>query len=225
MRSLLEHETDLIAGMGLVTTRWATLEHELAQLLGYFLKIEQAAEPIYYSLGNFSQRVDLIENVFRACLINERHTAIIEALMDRVRRLWKKRNYLIHSHYVYTERGASGFGTTLVSIGSQLGPHPKLSVVNPKREEFYDESGRLVGVQEKTLEHGFAYVERKMGASPRYVFVNRGTFQNHADQLLKRSRQTRALHKRLMQGLMPLRQTALRSSDGRPHPRSPQNRS
>jgi len=61
MRSPLEHEPELIAGIGLITVRWAALEQELEKLLGSLLKIEPASGRAFRAVVSFGARLDLVK--------------------------------------------------------------------------------------------------------------------------------------------------------------------
>jgi len=124
MESLLENDPNLIAGVGIVSARWAALERELSNLLGSLLRVRFAGDDAYYSPGNFTQRVELVRSIVRSSLKNKRHIKIAEALFRKIGRLWKTRNYLVHSHYVRLIEYADG--TSIV----ETGPSPiKLGLV------------------------------------------------------------------------------------------------
>lgn len=205
MRSPLEYEPELVAGMGLITVRWAALEMGLADLFGSVLKIEPMGERGYYSISNFSQRIDLVETVVVGSLKEGIAKRASKSLFEKIRRLWKTRNYLVHSHYVYSSRSASGFGPTLIGVGKDLGEHPaKRWYIRREDEIVYNEDGSIAYTVERTLEQGFAYQKRGKRPVPEYVFVNKGTFNNHAEQVSKRMRQVRLLKKSIQTMSAPL---------------------
>ena len=102
MQSPLEPEPALIAGVGLITVRWALLESVLSDVLGSLL-LAQDGDPAYYAMGAFSQRLAMVRGALRASILQPLHRRIADAILDRVAELWKARNSLIHSHYVYRE--------------------------------------------------------------------------------------------------------------------------
>jgi hypothetical protein len=188
MRSPLEHEPELIEGIGLITARWAALERELAQLLGVLMIQSTAGERIYYSVGNFSQRIEIVQAGVRTSMGDNPHYAIAEALFTKIRRLWKARNYLVHSHYVYAiNYEGGGHSMYTAENPTALGPHPDTRPSHPIRMkdsrtgEFLDES--------PVTSRGFAYEKRKQDGTTEIVPVNKGTFIAHANQLIKRGRQ------------------------------------
>src|SRR5882724_3947130 len=101
MRSPVESNPKLIRGFGVITTRWAILEDELAYLLRNFVVYDNVATAIYYAPGAFLQRLDIVSEILQASLANEKHLTIALALIARINRIWKKRNNLIHCQYAY----------------------------------------------------------------------------------------------------------------------------
>lgn len=197
LRSPLEGDPELMQGLGLVTARWATLESDLSELLGALLRVPQAADDAYYSIANFSQRIDLVQSLVLASLNSERHARMAKALFTKIKRLWKSRNYLLHSHYVYLTKYSDGMTTVL-----------------ERRGEF---NLRFKGT---VIEEGYAYESHKAGEQTEYVMVNRGTFLNHAAQLLKRSRQLVVLRRSVYERITHLKKSALGPSMTKRHPRS-----
>jgi hypothetical protein len=204
MRSPLEFDPELISGAGLITARWAALESVMAEVLGNLLKVESAGPHVYYALSNFSQRVDFVQEACKASFTSEKHCKISDALFAKVKRLWKTRNYLIHSHYVYVAPpDRDGRQSVLLNLSKDGGPSPKDDFIGAAvggRSSI----GQLVN---EKLPVGFAYEERKLDGAVRYVPVNKGTFQNHAAQLSKRARQMNLLRHALLYEMVPLRRT------------------
>jgi hypothetical protein len=191
MRSPLEHEPALLAGVGLITVRWAMLEHQLADLLGRLMAVDHGGDAAYYSLGNFTQRLDLIEGALDYSLRDDRQRAIASSLFRKIRRLWKARNYLIHSHYVHQVELKDG--TTI-------------SMLEGHEAEATD---LLEGLEPTEIKwHGFSYVKHSSNGKTNTVPVNAGTFKNHAAQLSKRARQVAAFRKAIDTKVAELREGA-----------------
>lgn len=195
--SPLETDPELMSGLGLITARWAALETDLAELLGSLMLVPQAGPEAYYSIGNFTQRIDLVQSLVLASMNSERHSGMALALFDKIRRLWKSRNYLLHSHYVYVTRYADG-------------------IVTVKHRQ----AGFSLRFDKPVKEEGHAYEKRGKNGLPEYVPVNRGTFLNHANQLSKRSRQVNLLRRAIYERITHLKKSAISPSSGKRHPRS-----
>lgn len=183
-RSPLEHEPDFVAGIGLLTARWAMLEAELATTLGLLIRNAEAGPTLYYALGSFQQRLNLIRAIMPEALTVERHRHIVRTLISRIARLWSDRNKLVHSHYVH--RTVTQSTVTYLSVaGPELGQHPKHrggGTVSITRED-----GSVENPPHQVLRREFGY--RVAGTRPlkEFVPVNIGTFTNHADAVAKRS--------------------------------------
>lgn len=150
-----------------------------------------AGEKVYYSLGNFSQRIDAVQAALRGSMGDNPHYAIANALFSKIRRLWKSRNYLVHSHYVYVIWHKGGGYAKIAAVPPDLGPHPSTAPSHPIRMKDM-RTGEFV--QEwPEVARGFAYEKHKADGSEELVPVNKGTFQAHAAQLVKRGRQVRKL--------------------------------
>lgn len=223
MISPLEHEPELIAGIGLITVRWSALENELASLLGALLKAERVGEHAYYSLANFSQRIDFIEALLCSSLKFEQHRCIARAMFNKIKRLWKTRNYLVHSHYVYADVDHSGIGGALISAGKVLGPHPREQIVNRQMPVFIDENGNQTNLADRIKHHGFAYEKHNRDGTVERIFVNKGSFESHAKQLLKRTGNVRRFTKAVQTLEAPLRWTVSSTSHNRCSPRGTRN--
>jgi hypothetical protein len=154
------------------------------------MKVRSAGENLYYSVGNFSQRADLVQAALRGTLHNSRDVKIANALFEKIRRLWKARNNLVHSHYVY-EGVTKTFTARLTGLTQALGKHPK--------DKFRDDWG------DHMTTGRFVYEARGVGGDIRYVPVNKGTFENHAAQLSKRTRQIMRLEKAIELEVAPLK--------------------
>jgi hypothetical protein len=178
------------------------LERELARLLGSLLKIEPAGEAVYYAVANFAQRIDLIEAMIVASLEPGKPLDAARALFTKIRRLWKSRNYLIHSHYVYAKFDHHGnFLGGFIVEGRTLGPHPRHK--GTARVKVFRRGVEIPQIP--VASHGFAYVKHNPDGTTTHVPVNRGTFGNHADQLSKRSRQVQLLTKAIQTMAAPLK--------------------
>ena len=186
-----------MSGLGLITARWAALETDLAELLGSLMLVPQAGVEAYYSIGNFTQRIDLVQSLVLASFNSERHARMALALCTKIKRLWKSRNYLLHSHYVYVTRYVDG--TVMV-----------------KQRHI----GHSLRFNKPVKEEGHAYEKRGKDGMPEYIPVNRGTFMNHADQLSKRSRQVNLLKRAIYERITHLKKPALTTSLQTHHPRS-----
>lgn len=205
MRSPLEHEPDLISGVGLITVRWAVLEDALSNLFGRTLKIEPAGEQAYYAIGNFSQRVDLIEAALIGSFRDDLPKRVTRKIFEQIRRLWKTRNRLVHSHYVYAEVDWEGnhIGSLVgIGMGPNLGTHPKewagkpVIVTGPDGIEM---------PQPRTSAHGFAYVTHTKSGEVKYSLVNRSTFEGHAAKVSQSARRIAKLDRAISTMDAPLR--------------------
>jgi len=222
MKSPLEHKPELVAAIGLLTVRWAALERQLAQLLELILESWGTGEAIYYSLGNFSQRIDLVEMTVLRAIREERHKKIAQALFTKIRRLWKSRNYLVHSHYVYYENlgpeGRAGHVTHLAGRDTS----GEIRVLRGTwRTRDADGNIESESGPEKILNKGFGYQRRDKNGGYTIVPVNKGTFLNHAQHVYKRSRQVWLLDLSIRRRIVKL---ARPPSHGIPPPRSPRAR-
>jgi len=185
------------------------LESALADLLGSLLIVTQAGDDGYYSIGNFGQRIDLVEGVVRGSFELDREKAIVKALFERIRRLWKTRNALIHSHYVYFVNREGGGRTVFREEGPEIGPHPRDFMLSPSRAFVGRGDGSREWFEFAALDHGFGYERHGAASEGDIVPVNKGTFQNHADKLLKRTRQLKKLARAVKQRVVKLRQSSL----------------
>lgn len=203
MRSPLEHEPEFIAGIGLITVRWAALEHELEGLLGSLLKIEPAGEKTLHAVVSFAARLALVRALVSASLADGTAKRAALALLDKIGDMWRARNFLLHSHYVYAKFDHEGnYLGGMSSAGRKLGEHPKLR--GKVRGKFIGPDGREIP-QPKVAHHGFAYMERQRDGGIKYVSVNKGTFDNHAALVLKRSGQVRLLKQAITTMAAPLK--------------------
>lgn len=191
MHSILEHEPELVHGVGLITVRWSGLEHRLAMILNLLTKVPSGSVT-YYTLANFSQRIDVVERLLLNSLHKKRHRAIVIALFGKIKRLWKSRNYLIHSQYGYVWTHVDGRQQALV--GGKGATHPAKVGPKPPRD-----GSPITPVRDQ----GFAY-ETYGTKGHEWVMVNKGTFQNHADQLGKRTRQLETLWRAIKNDRAPL---------------------
>ena len=156
----LEYEPELVAAIGLLMVRWATLEHELAKALGEFTKSQKVGDRIYYTVGSFGQRISMVEAACATSLVYPKHRAVALRLGKLIRRLWYTRSYLVHSHYGYA---------------NELGPNPTaLQLMGPPHRD-----GRV------EIPGYFTPLGDKMEFTP----VNAGTFKNYADQVARRTMQ------------------------------------
>ncbi len=151
-----------------------------------------AGERMYYAVGNFSQRADMVQAALIASMGASPHYPIANALFAKIRRLWKSRNYLVHSHYVYVIRYKGGGYTKMGAVDpSGLGAHPDTLPGRPIRMRDL-KTGQYV--QEWPVQsRGFAYEKRKQDGDVELIPVNKGTFLAHANQLIKRGRQVHRL--------------------------------
>lgn len=187
------------------------------------MKIEPAGDRAYYAIGNFSQRVDLAQAICLASLRDDQCGKAATALFEKIRRLWKARNYLVHSHYAYVELDNKGnMLSALSGEGRNLGKHPKIRAMQKTGAVLIDSEGEKIP-QPQTAHHGFAYEKRQLDGSVKYVLVNAGTFQNHADQLSKRLRQIRTLTKAIRTMHAPLKWGSFAASHNKQSPRAIRN--
>lgn len=202
MLSPLEYDPELIAGIGLITARWAALERQLAELLGTVMKAKTAGPNSYYAIGNFTQRIDLVQAAVVSTLTNAKHRKITTALFTKIRRIWKTRNYLVHSHYVYIAQYEDGTHSGLIAVGK--GPL-KGKPLSLRAKAFIGPVGGPMTelTKPRLIQEGFAYSKRDNGRVT-YHFVNKGTFANHAEQLRKRGWQVTLLARAIDVGRTPI---------------------
>jgi hypothetical protein len=193
--SPLEYEPELVSGLGLITVRWATLEHELAHLLGEFCKAENIGQAMYYGLGSFRQRLDVVQAAVNAGVVYPRHRQIANRLYERIVRLWKTRNKLVHSYY--------GYGN------AQQNPSDVQTAGPPYRDGRTEIPGYFILGPD--------------GISQKFCAVSPSTFDNHAKQLMKRTVQIRQIARAIHEERVRLMRPAARGY-AKPRPRSPQAR-
>jgi hypothetical protein len=163
-----------------------------------------AGPRVYYSLANFSQRIDLVQAAIQASLGNQRHVAIADALFEKIRRIWKKRNYLIHSRYVYVAYYRSGGYWLQTSITNRDATHPASRTEAPIKILVRLPDGSLHGHDREISERGFAYEKRGKNGMTELMMVNKGTFTSHAAKVAKRSRQLATFSNAAMRGRVPI---------------------
>ena len=66
----------------------------------------------------------MLDALVRHSLAKSSHRKIAAKLFEKIRRLWKSRNFMLHSHYVYVIKHEDGGTTILKGIGKDLGTHP-----------------------------------------------------------------------------------------------------
>jgi hypothetical protein len=203
VHSPLELDEELVHALGLVSARWSALEIGLADLLGRFLRVDHAGEAALFALSSFSQRLNLVKAVASYSLESERDLKIVSALLEKIERLWLKRNLFVHSHYIHRSVHKDGIEVSLVGDGgAPFGP-----------DAISDD-------MTKVLSRSFGYGKRKRDGETEFVPVNLGTFRNHAHRVAQRGRQVMAVVKALDTGIARLRKDAP-TSYGRLSPRSP----
>lgn len=218
MRSLLEHEPELIERVGLITVRWSALESELADLLGTLMRAREAGERAYFSVGSFGQRADLVEAATLGSLASPNHRRVAAAIFKKIKTLWKTRNYLVHGNYVFTASSPQGHSLALTKMGRKLREGPifgerMVIMITPDETE----------IPLELTTGGYAYEKWNIHGVRDYVPVNKGTYDNHALQVMKRSGQIRRLASFIEQEIAPL--DAPSSLRGTPHPRSHKDQS
>jgi hypothetical protein len=226
MRSPLEHEPSLVAGIGLITVRWAVMEHTLVGLLSQLILVPQAADATYHAIANFSQRKDLVKTLLDQSLKSPKHREIANRLIDNIYRMWKTRNALIHSHYVYQIENDIGGSSSIIMEGPTLGTHPSSYPTSEMKWRSYlpgDDPGEYQTFRPRARRRGFGYLKHEANGSTTFVPVNKGTFGNHADKLSRRIRQITLLTRYLAQGVAPTRKDGLHSSYSKSSPRSLQS--
>ena len=209
MRSPLEHDPELIHGLGLICARWATLENELAVLLGRFTIDPDTGVAMYYSAGNFQQRINIIERTLQTSIRKAQHREVCAALTERIRRIWKKRNRLVHSRYVY--RITDDMGWTDLSVE---GPNLRKNIHESRPPTLTVGSGDTARTYVPTVEsRGFGYIlygpNTPMGE---FKSVNLGTYESHAGAVSTRARQVARLNKAIQRGRVPVRSVQRASS-------------
>lgn len=223
MLSPLEYDPELVAGIGLITARWSAPERQLAELLGTVMVVKSAGPDSYYALANFSQRIAVVQTAIISTLANTKHRKIAKALFTKVGRIWKTRNVLIHSHYVYLFEYDNGTRSALTGIPKgSLGEKSKIpravltiGPVTLKSSPPIDRPMTAVP-QLKVIQEGPAYIKNDKGKAE-FCFVNKGTFANHAEQLRRRGRQIMLLARAIEDGRVPVRRSPSR---GKPQSRS-----
>ena len=102
------------------------MESSLAELVGSIIASETVGEQAFYALSTFSQRLSLAERVTVAGIQDEQARKVCAALFIRISRLWKTRNKLVHSPYVYRVDRKGGGSTTFYQAKRDLGHIPQI---------------------------------------------------------------------------------------------------
>jgi hypothetical protein len=108
LKSPAESEAEILRLLGLISVRWAAAENQMAILLGKVLKDEAAALQVYYTLGTFRSRQQLVLAIVRSAETYElrlgRFTEFekrsAERVLEKLGKLWNTRNDYMHSPYV-----------------------------------------------------------------------------------------------------------------------------
>jgi hypothetical protein len=168
------------------------------------MKAGSAGPNCYFALGNFTQRIDLVQAAVQSTLTNATHRKIAAALFTKIRRIWKTRNYLIHSHYVYVAEFEDGTYSAMIGMGKDRGFHgDKPRAPRPQSYWQNPDGTREYISQPKLVQEGYAYEKRDNGKKT-YHFVNKGTFANHAEQVYRRTRQIDLLCHAIRHGRTPI---------------------
>jgi hypothetical protein len=111
MHSPIEQHPEILHWLGVITARWSVVESLLANTLGDILNDRRKAVTIYYSLGSFRQRQQLILSVATAHLQPSYQRRIIERCLEKLGKLWSARNGFMHSPFI-----AAGFDIESIRI-------------------------------------------------------------------------------------------------------------
>ncbi|WP_346892453.1 hypothetical protein [uncultured Roseibium sp.] len=112
LKSPIENEPEMLRLLGLITARWAAAEHQMALLLGQVLGDDDSAIQVYYALGAFRSRQQLVLTLVRSAEISnlqlskftEFHKRASERTLEKLGKLWNTRNDYMHSPYVSGEK-------------------------------------------------------------------------------------------------------------------------
>lgn len=212
MRSPLEHDPDLVLAIGTITVRWSLMESSLAELVGSVIASEYMGQQAFYALSTFSQRMALAERITIAGLRDNKAKKISAALFQKVARLWKTRNRLVHSPYVYRVDRMGGGSSTFYQSRRDLGDHPSkrqnelITAFYDPREEQTPEVIRTrherALANHRVKHEGFAYISVGASGDKKIVPINSGAFQSHAEKLSRRIRQIQLLKRYIDQGVI-----------------------
>ena len=136
--STAEDDPEITQLIGVIVVRWATLDINLLEVLSFVLKNKEAAEIIYFSLGNFKARLDIITNLVLELWPkeDEARKAHILNLLNRVNRLSGTRNDIVHSRMHQTDGQPEHF--RVVRKPGRKVPHAILPVKNEDLRQHAD---------------------------------------------------------------------------------------
>ncbi|MEZ5920274.1 MAG: hypothetical protein R3C60_02875 [Parvularculaceae bacterium] len=106
--SPLELDDELCRQLGILTARWSMLEEALYRLLGHLIGDEDTARKMYFSLGAFRQRIELIKAAADEQILIEGDFFTCSDLLTKIYDLFKKRSTLIHRAYCVVVRLDNG---------------------------------------------------------------------------------------------------------------------
>lgn len=116
-RSPAEDNPNVLRLLGLITVRWADAEAQMAALLGDLLSDNEAATSLYYSLGSFRQRQQLVLTLVKTQMLRDEEDSVpldgnsafygraAERCLLKLGKIWSTRNDFLHSIYVNNPSG------------------------------------------------------------------------------------------------------------------------
>lgn len=165
---------------------------------------------MYYSLGSFSQRLNLVAVAATEGFAEEADRKTAETLIKRIRRLWQARNSLIHSHYIYAAEGKGGHLMQSRIEGDTLSTFRWPEV--PFVATFTRADGEGLSISQEYSGAKFGYEKVRSGSSARdFKPVNESTFSNHAAEISRRVADIRSLTDAIIHKTKLLRPRPLRT--------------
>lgn len=97
-------DKDIILQLGRVTAAWGTVDFTLVELLCRLLNDDPAGEIIYFTLGSFKSRLDVITNIVTELMDDAdlRKQELLKRL-NRISDLSRTRNEMVHSAMTLSE--------------------------------------------------------------------------------------------------------------------------
>ena len=97
-------DPEIIHQLGSLTAGWGALDNVLVELLCRLLHEDPAGEVIYFTLGSFKSRLDVIQNLIIELMEEgDQRKQLLLKLLERISDLSLKRNEMVHSAMTTTE--------------------------------------------------------------------------------------------------------------------------
>ena len=97
MLSPIENSPDHLRLLGTIAARWASLDFALVHLIRKALKSFSMAEAIYFSSASQKLRFDQIRAIVTSSTWSETEKTQAIKLVDKLNKLWKVRNDIMHN--------------------------------------------------------------------------------------------------------------------------------